>query len=129
MTTPDMAHASPREIREWEARKREALADAFPGHYSVDALRRVLAEESAEAMAEEAAADELRRVLAEEEAEAVARGEGHPKGKRTGARRDREIAELRRRVKDLETLVDRMAPVLAVLQRRAQNDPTNPMEG
>lgn len=51
---------------------------------------------------------------------------------RVGSRRDKEIGELRRRVQELEDVVDEMAGALAIIRRWAQTQPTyptNPMEG
>lgn len=45
-----------------------------------------------------------------------------------GSRRDREMGELRRRVQELEDVVDEMAGALAALRRHVQLHPTDPEE-
>jgi hypothetical protein len=112
-----------------EARRaRLARADAFPGSYAVDLTAR-RRPEAWSAYAEELLAEGLRE-LAAEDLERSAEYEGKPKstGKRTGARRDKEIALLRDRVSALEGVVDQMAAALSALQRHVQFHPDSPEE-
>jgi hypothetical protein len=111
-----------------EAEARTARADGLPGSFAVDLTAR-RRPEAWSAYAEELLAEGLRE-LAAEDLERAAEYEGKPKstGKRTGARRDKEIALLRDRVSALEGVVDQMAAALSSLKRHVQFHPADAEE-
>jgi hypothetical protein len=133
-----MAEAAKRDLDERLAREaeasrrrlaeRQARADHLPGSYNVIPMIRRIPHAWPETL-EELLASDLHDMV-QEDLERAAEYEDRPKskGKRTGARRDKEIALLRDRVSALEGVVDQMAAALSALQRHVQFHPADAEE-